>query len=548
MKKTLTAIIIITTLLILLPPKHVNAEGEFATEYEVIYDVAENGETKVTYDITIINQRADIVATKYSLSLTQLHVTNIEGTDKEGKLKLDTETEGDTITVNAELNEQVVGVNGKNNFQLTFKTRSIASRVGKVWNVNIPPVQNLESTNKYDLTINVPNSFGPTIFIAPSVQEETSRPGYKIYKFTKEKLIDKGISSSFGEYQILNFRLKYQLQNDGIFTSIQEIALPPDITDQQKVSYHSINPPPYKIKSDTDGNVIALYKVKPNEILDITLIGTTRVMGRQIDPAFGGSFEEIPGNIKRSYTSSKKYWESDSQKIKEIAQSLKKPEQTVAQNAKHVYDYVIENLNYDFTAVNNAFINRKGALGAISTQKQIACMEFTDLFIAISRAMGIPARELNGYAFSDTNINTPLSINLKGGDLLHAWAEFYDPKYGWIAVDPTWGATSKTDYFTKLDTNHFVFVIKGVDSEYPLPAGVYRVDDREKLIEIEFAEGVYDQGQIELSAIKQAKDLSTDSGISIASIVAIFAAAGSLTIIAYWILHRIIRRKTSQQF
>lgn len=102
--------------------------------------------------------------------------------------------------------------------------------------------------------------------------------------------------------------------------------------------------------------------------------------------------------------------------------------------------------------------------------------------------MGIPARELNGYAITNEENLRPLSINLAKGDLLHSWPEFYDPTLGWIQVDPTWGNTSGIDYFTKLDTSHFAFVIKGINSEYPVPAGAYRTDQEKDLIEVEFSQ------------------------------------------------------------
>ena len=128
-------------------------------------------------------------------------------------------------------------------------------------------------------------------------------------------------------------------------------------------------------------------------------------------------------------------------------------------------------------------VERKGAEAAASQKNSWTCMEFTDLFIAITRAMGIPAREINGYAFTSEESNKPISISLEGGDTLHAWAEFYDPYNGWVQVDPTWGTTSGLDYFSKLDTNHFAFVRKGISSEHPFSAGTYRFSDNEKLIE-----------------------------------------------------------------
>jgi len=50
-------------------------------------------------------------------------------------------------------------------------------------------------------------------------------------------------------------------------------------------------------------------------------------------------------------------------------------------------------------------------------------MEFTDLFIALSRAAGIPAREINGFAYTDDIRLRPLDLVT---DMLHAWPEYYD--------------------------------------------------------------------------------------------------------------------------
>ena len=109
---------------------------------------------------------------------------------------------------------------------------------------------------------------------------------------------------------------------------------------------------------------------------------------------------------------------------------------------------------------------------ALSNPDQAVCMEFTDLFIALSRAAGIPARELDGYGFTSNPTLRPLSLNQ---DLLHAWPEYFDDTKGWVMVDPTWeNTTGGVDYFDKLDLNHFVFAIKGSSCQTPVPAGSYK--------------------------------------------------------------------------
>jgi transglutaminase-like putative cysteine protease len=515
----------------------VSASEEFDTEYIVNYDIAPNGETTVTYDISIINNRSDVVATKYSLSIRQMSIYDVSGNDRRGPLSIETETEDDIVTIIAELNEQVVGEGRRNDFKISYKTRSVANKVGEVWNVNIAQIQNLELTNKYDVVLSIPKSFGPRIFVSPNPLEESDQNDRLLLTYDRDSLLNRGISSSFGEYQVVNFRIRYQLKNDSIFSSVQEVALPPDIEKRQSVNYYSINPRPVNVKQDADGNVLAYFKVDARSEMEVVLTGSARIWGEQIDPKFGGKMDELPRNLVNRYTKEARYWEVSAPEVQEIAEKLYNDGLTVAQNAFEIYEFVTSYLQYDFEISTDEYIERKGALQALREPETSACMEFTDLFIAVARAMGIPARELNGYAFNNTDEFLPLSIDLKGGDLLHAWPEFYDPKFGWIGIDPTWGSTSGMDYFTKLDTNHVAFVIKGQSSEYPLPAGAYRTNDTEKLIEIDFSRDSNQEfGQI--SAYEQAQNLVDKRGLSMINYVGIFfLALGLCTILYLLIIH-----------
>lgn len=59
------------------------------------------------------------------------------------------------------------------------------------------------------------------------------------------------------------------------------------------------------------------------------------------------------------------------------------------------------------------------------------CDELTNLFIAMVRSVGIPARFISGYAYTD-------SERIGRGWGPHGWAEVYFPEYGWIPVDVTY--------------------------------------------------------------------------------------------------------------
>ena len=57
-------------------------------------------------------------------------------------------------------------------------------------------------------------------------------------------------------------------------------------------------------------------------------------------------------------------------------------------------------------------------------------------------------------------------------------------------IDPTWAnTTGGIDYFNVLDFDHIAFVIKGESSDYPIPAGGYKLqgNEEEKDVNVSFA-------------------------------------------------------------
>ena len=470
------------------PVANAQTEENFIINYDIRYDIQDSGEALVTQNTTITSLKNDVVPTTYSFKTKYLDIYDIVAQTNGKKTEARKETPGKNETViTVPFSTYSIGEGKQNIVTMSYKTKGIASRIGDVWNIYIQGIDAPETTTVYNIVLSVPVSMGPKIFVSPAPATEKFENGKNNYYFTKESFSSKGVTAAFGKYQSLNFRIKYQLDNNRILGSVYEIALPPDIQNTQQVRYVSIDPKPRKIRLDDDGNALALFWVGPKNKLEVTLTGSAKILGRQITPDFGGKITDLPKDLVREYTKKQKYWEIDNDEIKNFASSLLDPNLNVSQNTKRVYDYISSNLTYDQAAANQNTVTRKGAVAALTQRGSFTCMEFTDLFVATSRAMGIPAREINGYAFTNDNVEKPISISLKGGDTLHSWAEYYDPFYGWVQIDPTWGTTSGTDYFTKLDTNHFAFVIKGKSSEYPYPAGAYSFSDDEKLVDVDFS-------------------------------------------------------------
>lgn len=118
------------------------------------------------------------------------------------------------------------------------------------------------------------------------------------------------------------------------------------------------------------------------------------------------------------YLQPEKWIESDSAEILEQAGRL--AGENTEQTLKKIYRFVNTHCRYVSTRDN---------LGAVAMLRgeEGDCTEFTDLFVALCRASGIPARHAYG-------------INLLGfGDIGHSWAEVYVEPCGWVMFDPTPG-------------------------------------------------------------------------------------------------------------
>lgn len=480
------------TLLILLTffQQSCHAETKFQSEYIISYIVDNQGLTTANYDIKLTNLLEDAFPATIELQLYQTDVVNLSATQKDKSLNIITSATDGLTSVHINVENYSIGKGKTTELRVSYSTKQIAVKNGKVWSLNIPVLHG-DSNNIISQTIGltVDNNLGKKIFISPTpdqifAQDTTSTT----YTFGNEKLLDTNIAAAFGDNQLLNFKLDYELYNPNLFSSYYEIALPPDVLDRQQVHYDMLDPKPQKSYLDGDSNVIAAYKIKPHENMLVTIKGSVKLSNTQIDASKGGDFKNLPTGLIKNYTQTQKYWDIEGKQIADLADELKDESRTVSENAENIYNYLVRNYTYDYSIAASKEVIRKGASKAILVKEGWGCMEFTDTFIAIARAMGIPARELNGYAITTDQNTKPLSLNLKSGDLLHAWPEFYDPVYGWVPIDPTWGQTSKTDYFTKLDTNHFTFVRKGFDSTSPLPAGTYRKNDDKKLVSVGFSE------------------------------------------------------------
>lgn len=457
MRKIVLSISLAIFLIFSFERKDILALEEFKTFLKANYLFFENGNTAVTQEISLINQRPDIYITEYTLKITGEKVGNIKAWDNQGPLKVNSGFLNNTTTISLKFNEKIVGKDQTLSFIVKYEIPKLAKKEGRVWKVLLPKLDLGSMPNDYSLEVRVPPAFGSLAFASPFPNRIKKEADFSSFVFDKESILNTGILLEFGDYQVFDFTLIYQLQNTKDERDVEEISLPPD-TSYQIVEYSDINPPPEDVTKDVDGNWLAKYTLSSNSRLQVRATGKAKIF-------------PIPSNLNivqntppEKKLEEKIYWEKDNQKIKEIAKNLK--------TAKEIYNFVVTTLNYNYEGAGMTK-TRLGALKALDSPSKALCLEFTDLFVTLARASGIPAREIEGFAYTDNPKLRPLSLIQ---DILHAWPEYYDfQTSSWRMVDPTWGKTTGGfDYFNNFDMSHFAFVIHGADSRYPYPPGTYK--------------------------------------------------------------------------
>jgi len=116
------------------------------------------------------------------------------------------------------------------------------------------------------------------------------------------------------------------------------------------------------------------------------------------------------------------------------AQKIAGNKQTALEKAQAVYDWILENGVRDPNVTGCGTGDVVGMLetGNISGK----CADLNGLFVALVRAIGVPARDVYGIRVADSRFFKSLG---KIGDISkaqHCKAEFHMAGFGWIPVDP----------------------------------------------------------------------------------------------------------------
>lgn len=195
----------------------------------------------------------------------------------------------------------------------------------------------------------------------------------------------------------------------------------------QTISRLALSPEPTAIHEDPlGGNRIAYWEIRDlPEGGPLTVSVDFHVEAEEVrapvDPDAVLPYERDSAAYRR-YTKSET-WIEITPEIEAAAREIVGDETSSWRAARRIFDWVVREMGYEFPDMTQrgaakSFVRRKGD-----------CGEYSAVFAALCRAVGIPARTVTCNWFTG---------------LGHQWAEFLCPPYGWIPVDASVSAGMRT--------------------------------------------------------------------------------------------------------
>jgi len=238
------------------------------------------------------------------------------------------------------------------------------------------------------------------------------------------------------------------------------LAVPRSRYNQRLITPPTFAPEPDELLKDRWGQEVAHFRrpeiasgqtFEPRMIAEVELYRTRF----WITPEKVGSLQLVPEEIKQQYLSNGRKYRLHDPAIRAAARAAIKNERNPYWMARGIYEHVRGTLEYKRTGGwDSAPLLLERGSGS--------CSEYAFVFIALCRAVGIPARYVGG-------------IVTRGDDafvdnVFHRWAEIYLPNVGWLPVDPDRGdkltPRGQALGFGYVSNTLFVTTVNGGESEH----------------------------------------------------------------------------------
>ena len=151
----------------------------------------------------------------------------------------------------------------------------------------------------------------------------------------------------------------------------------------------------------------------------------------------------------KNLTAATPYWPADDPKVISLARQITDGKTTNGAKALAILEWLTPGQNVKYSGQTGS----RWGTAKVLEQKFGRCWDFSDCFVTLARAAGVPSRQVAGWLYCSDG---------------HVWAEFYREGKGWQQVDPTGGGKLRCGiyhipYFTSEDGEMPILVC--VDAE-----------------------------------------------------------------------------------
>lgn len=202
----------------------------------------------------------------------------------------------------------------------------------------------------------------------------------------------------------------------------------------------NIAPTPDDVFEDSQGNRIAFWNVGYRSATEYSIafiIDVAPIVTYDIDPDMVGEYDTSSWEYQR-YTQPSQQIQSDDEAIIQLVHQIVEDETNPYHQARLVHSWIDANITGGPITGSDAYTY--SALAALE-RRTAGCGGYNSLFVALLRALGIPARLVGGLTTfpSAHGYLDEFSSGDSQEDSIytHVWSEFYLPGYGWIQSDAT---------------------------------------------------------------------------------------------------------------
>lgn len=240
------------------------------------------------------------------------------------------------------------------------------------------------------------------------------------------------------------------------------LLLPANSLSQRNIQFMSIDPKPDKLTPNFYGESQLAYWRVTNRNLGGSFRVTIQFIADLYQVDFFLDPNQVPDDYGQIPDSLGQYVNSDSlayitPQVRQLAQNLTQHATDPLVKVRNIYRWTIDHLEPQFPVTQRGtralFGKNENLLGGAYSGDSA---EYAWIFVALCRAVGIPARSVTGF------------LAKPNAELPHTWAEFHLPSWGWLPADPYLadseellrefsGQADAFYYFCHLDHYHLAF-------------------------------------------------------------------------------------------